>query len=214
MDTFLNQAIPAKELCLKKINKMKIKKIFLIFFLVQALSLNVKANTNEKKQAVVDYVGNIKEFSSKFIQTDGETIEEGNFYLKKNRLKIVYTFPSKIDLIIAKNKAMYFNKDLNEVEYFNPKKTMADVFFKVFNDPSFFTDFLIKSETNYIILEKVIGLDERQINVQLVFEDSPLVIRKININDENSKITYSIIDPNFNPNLDIKFFSMVNPNFN
>ncbi len=214
MDTFLNQAILAKELCLKKINKMKIKKIFLIFFLVQALSLNVKANTNEKKQAVVDYVGNIKEFSSKFIQTDGETIEEGNFYLKKNRLKIVYTFPSKIDLIIAKNKAMYFNKDLNEVEYFNPKKTMADVFFKVFNDPSFFTDFLIKSETNYIILEKVIGLDERQINVQLVFEDSPLVIRKININDENSKITYSIIDPNFNPNLDIKFFSMVNPNFN
>ena len=83
MDTFLNQAILAKELCLKKINKMKIKKIFLIFFLVQALSLNVKANTNEKKQAVVDYVGNIKEFSSKFIQTDGETIEEGNFYLKK-----------------------------------------------------------------------------------------------------------------------------------
>ena len=73
---------------------------------------------------------------------------------------------------------------------------------------------MIKSETNYIILEKVIGLDERQINVQLVFEDSPLVIRKININDENSKITYSIIDPNFNPNLDIKFFSMVNPNFN
>ena len=193
---------------------MKIKKIFLIFFLVQALSLNVKANTNEKKQAIVDYFSNIKEFSSKFIQTDGETIEEGNFYLKKNRLKIVYTFPSKINLIIAKNKAMYFNKDLNEVEYFNPKKTMADVFFKVFNDPSFFADFLIKSETNYIILEKVIGLDERQINVQLVFEDSPLVIRKININDENSKITYSIIDPNFNPNLDIKFFSMVNPNFN
>ena len=86
---------------------MKIKKIFLIFFLVQALSLNVKANTNEKKQAIVDYFSNIKEFSSKFIQTDGETIEEGNFYLKKNRLKIVYTFPSKIDLIIAKNKAMY-----------------------------------------------------------------------------------------------------------
>ena len=200
MDTFLNQAILAKELCLKKINKMKIKKIFLIFFLVQALSLNVKANTNEKKQAVVDYVGNIKEFSSKFIQTDGETIEEGNFYLKKNRLKIVYTFPSKIDLIIAKNKAMYFNKDLNEVEYFNPKKTMADVFFKVFNDPSFFTDFLIKSETNYIILEKVLGLDGRQINVQLIFEDSPLIIRKININDENSKTTYSIIDPDFNPN--------------
>ena len=211
MDTFLNQAILAKELCLKKINKMKIKKIFLIFFLVQALSLNVKANTNEKKQAVVDYVGNIKEFSSKFIQTDGETIEEGNFYLKKNRLKIVYTFPSKIDLIIAKNKAMYFNKDLNEVEYFNPKKTMADVFFKVFNDPSFFTDFLIKSETNYIILEKVLGLDGRQINVQLIFEDSPLIIRKININDENSKTTYSIIDPDFNPNLDIKFFSMLNP---
>ena len=47
-----------------------------------------------------------------------------------------------------------------------------------------------------------------------MFEDSPLVIRKININDENSKITYSIIDPNFNPNFDIKFFSMVNPNFN
>ena len=214
MGTFLSQVILAKELCLKKINRMKIKKFFLIFLLIQTLSLTVQANTNEKKQVVIDYVSNIEEFSSKFIQTDGKTIEEGNFYLKKNRLKIVYTFPSKIDLIIAKNKAMYFNKDLNEVEYFNPKKTMADVFFKVFNDPSFFTDFLIKSETNYIILEKVIGLDERQINVQLVFEDSPLVIRKININDENSKITYSIIDPNFNPNLDIKFFSMVNPNFN
>lgn len=211
MGTFLSQVILAKELCLKKINRMKIKKFFLIFLLIQTLSLTVQANTNEKKQVVIDYVSNIEEFSSKFIQTDGKTIEEGNFYLKKNRLKIVYTFPSKIDLIIAKNKAMYFNKDLNEVEYFNPKKTMADVFFKVFNDPSFFTDFLIKSETNYIILEKVLGLDGRQINVQLIFEDSPLIIRKININDENSKTTYSIIDPDFNPNLDIKFFSMLNP---
>ena len=134
--------------------------------------------------------------------------------IKGKRLRIEYTTPTNLVFVLKKNKAMYFNKDLNEVEYFNPKKTMADVFFKVFNDPSFFADFLIKSETNYIILEKVIGLDERQINVQLVFEDSPLVIRKININDENSKITYSIIDPNFNPNLDIKFFSMVNPNFN
>ena len=125
---------------------MKFNIIFIIFF-INSLSISAATNANEHKQKIINYIININEFSSKFIQSDGHTIEEGNFYIKKNRLKIVYTYPSRIELIIAKNKAMYFNKDLKEVEYFNPKKTMADIFFRVFNDELFFDKANIELKT-------------------------------------------------------------------
>ena len=36
--------------------------------------------------------------------------------------------------IIDKNKAMYFNEDLQEIEYFNPKNSIADYFYQIFNN--------------------------------------------------------------------------------
>ena len=81
----------------------------------------------------INYFG-IKEFSSRFIQSNGNTIEEGNLYLKNNRLKIQYTDPTNIIIIIAKNKAMYYNQDLEEVQYFDPQNSAAGIFIKKFEN--------------------------------------------------------------------------------
>ena len=45
----------------------------------------------------------------------------------------------------------------------------------------------------------------------IIFEKSPLIIRKIQIENAGNITTYSILDPNFNPILDDGFFSLVNP---
>ena len=58
-------------------------------------------NENINK-TITSYLHGIKEFSSGFIQSNGNTIEEGKLYLKNNRLKIQYTDPSNITIIIEK----------------------------------------------------------------------------------------------------------------
>ena len=97
---------------------------FYLFFTNLALA--------DSKEKIVNYLKEINNFSSKFIQSENGSLAEGYFHLKNKRLKVEYAKPSQIVIIVAKNKAMYFNKDLEEVEYFNPDKTIAIVFYDVF----------------------------------------------------------------------------------
>ena len=60
---------------------------------------------------------------------------------KVKRIKIQYNKPSNIIFILKNDKAMYFNVDLQEVEYFNTKNSIADIFFDVFYDEEFFREF-------------------------------------------------------------------------
>ena len=106
---------------------------------------------------------------------------------------------------------MYFNKDLEEVEYFRPGKTTAKIFYDIFYDKNFFLDSEILKENNFLKIQKVIFIDKVKTNISLVFETNPLVIKKINIATESDIIDFNILNPNFNPNLDKKFFSMINP---
>ena len=39
-----------------------------------------------------------------------------------NKIRLQYTVPTKIIFIAREKKAMYFNQDLEEVEYFNTKR--------------------------------------------------------------------------------------------
>ena len=194
---------------LKKINNFFISCVLsiIIFF---AFSANTLENEDINK-TITNYLHGIKEFSSGFIQSNGNTIEEGKLYLKNNRLKIQYTDPSNITIIVAENKAMYFNQDLEEVQYFNPRNSIANIFFQIFFDKHFFNNANFHEKEKSLLINKKIIFEDQEYNMSIIFEKSPLIIRKIKIQNADDITTYSILDPNFNPLLDDSFFSMADP---
>ena len=209
MVSFRSQATQEKEVSLKKINNFFISYIFIIF-IVFSFSVKTLGNENINKK-ITDYLHGIKEFSSGFVQSNGNTIEEGKLYLKNNRLKINYISPSNIVIIITEKKGMYFNQDLEEVQYFNPRKSIAKIFFQIFFDKYFFNDANFHEKEKSLFISKTIIFESQEYNVTIIFEKSPLIIRKIQIQNAGNITTYSILDPNFNPILDDGFFSLVNP---
>ena len=139
-----------KEMYLLRINKKKL--IFLLFFLFIVFLLPNQSNGNQTiiSSKISNYFFKINNFASKFIQSDSDGIQEGNIYLsnKVKRIKIHYNEPSNIVFILKNNKAMYFNVDLEEVEYFNTKNSIADIFFNVFYDEEFFFNSTIIEKEN------------------------------------------------------------------
>ena len=188
---------------------MQKKNIILIIIFYQIYFINTAFA--ESKTEIINYILGINNFSSKFIQTENESFSEGNFYLQNNRLKVEYLQPSSIEIILAKNKAMYFNKDLQEVEYFNPNKTIAKIFYEVFNNELFFTDANLKSKNAFSILEKDIVIDDIKYKIDILFENKPLIIRKVIIDDGTNVIQFGIINIDYFPEFEKKFFSMSNP---
>lgn len=206
MVIFLNQAMQEKEVFLKKINKIKIFVIIFIF----AFAKN-GYSTNSYEELITSYFSNIIEFSSYFLQTGNDSVEEGRLFLYNKRIKIEYLKPSRISLVIAEKKAMYYNKDLEEVQYFNPEKTAAKIFFNVFFDLNFFRNTDIVEKNNTLTIQKNIILDSEQASIKIFFERSPLIIRGLEINNNGEITNIGILEINLNPNLDDSIFSLADP---
>ena len=194
---------------LKKINNFLIFPILFFCFHLNASDVN-----NYNKEILIDYLSNINEFHSQFLQSDGITIEEGEIFIKNKRIRIDYIKPKKIRIVIASKKAMYFNIDLQEIEYFNPKNSSAQIFFDIFNSNIFLNDTMFFEKKNSLTITKEIKIDKDSFtDLIIIFEKGPLVIRKIKIkkNNSNDYLVYSIINPNFNFTFEKDFFSMANP---
>lgn len=198
-----------KEMYLKKIFK---RKVFIIFFFIFIL-IN-KAAFSEKNnyiKTVSDYIENIKEFSSPFIQIQNNEISEGFLFLKNQRMRIEYKSPNNIIFVLKKNKGMFFNVELEEVQYFNTNKTVGQIFFDIFYDKSFFFEFEFKKNLGGFNLSKNIDIDETNHKIVIYFEEMPIKLRKLEVITANSKTSFAITNPNYNPELDEKLFSLANP---
>ena len=204
MGISLNQIIQEKEVFSKKINNIIIF-LCLIFFTYKA------SFANTSRDNVLKQINDIQEFSSRFIEVNNNSISEGNIYIKNKRIRIDYIKPSKITIILSENKAMYFNKDLEEVEYFNPKNTIANIFYKIFLKKDFFNSYKLTRKENVLILENNLLIDEVASNIKIIFETRPFLIKKIQLSKKNNLIMINIINPNYYPLIDDKFFSMANP---
>ena len=194
---------------LKQISNFFILSLFFLFF----FNNNILANENSEdlKIEINKYVNSIVEFSGKFIQLSNSEISEGRLFLKDKRIRIDYLTPSKITIVLSDKKAMYFNHELSELEYFNPNKTIANIFYDVFYNKNFFNKTNIYNNSGYLIAKKLILLDDEEINMQIYFEKNPLIIKKIDTitNGESIKISFSNL--NYNPIFKKNFFSMANP---
>tara|TARA_Y100001970_G_scaffold171293_1_gene209375 strand:- start:1268 stop:1894 length:627 start_codon:yes stop_codon:yes gene_type:complete len=205
-----------KEMYLQKINK-KIFHLHLIFIIIIFLISNtVRGNQNILSSEISNYFIKIDNFTSQFIQSDSDGIQEGTIYLsnKVKRIKIHYTNPSNIVFILKDNKAMYFNIDLEEVEYFGTKNSLADIFFNVFYEEEFFHNSKIIQKKNTIEIKKIISTNEEMVEILIYFEKNPLLIKQIKIKENDGYRVMTFINPNFNISFRENFFSIANPLLN
>ena len=198
-----------KEMFLKKNKKSFLFFICILFFYKCAISSQDLKQFNE---SVINYFESINTFSAQFIQSDGNTIEEGSLYIGEERLRIEYEDPNKILIILDKNKAMFHNYSLNETEFFNPNDTPAQFFFKIFKNKNFFYNIKIFYEENNVVLTKFETVDDLEYIIKIYFENSPLILRKIIVMNDIDYLEISLSNHNLNESYDKKFFKLISPN--
>ena len=190
---------------------------FLIVFLVLfSIFCSYDSYAEEKvdKNKIFDYLENINEFSASFIQIQENDISEGLLFIGFERLKLEYTKPSKLIFILKKNRGMLYNPDLKEVQYFNTKNNAGQIFFDLFYNKNFFEDSKILSSSKEITVDKEIDFDDSKYKINILFENFPLNLRKISVDNSDTVTFFSITNHNYNPKLDKKIFSLANPLLN
>ena len=196
-----------KDKFLKKDKLIFFLKIILLTFLTKILF----ANTTDKKDILINYVQNIKNFSANFIQSDGQSIEEGIIYIGKDRIRVDYFNPSKITIVMDQDKAMYVNYDLGEVQYFNPQDSAAGVFINIFKNNLFLDGASIDIKNKNIFLKKEGEIDNEKFTLLILFEKNPNILRKIRLEYNDIYNSVMLSDHNFNAVFDKKFFTLANP---
>ena len=212
----MNQVMQEKEMYLQKISKKIFYFLLFFLFIVFLIPSPVRGGQNILSSEISNYFFKINNFTSKFIQNDSDGIQEGSIYLsnKVKRIKIHYTDPSNIIFVLKDNKAMYFNVDLEEVEYFGTKNSVADIFFNVFYEEEFFSDSKIVEKKNTIEIKKIISTNEQDVEIILYFEKNPLLIKQIKIKENDGYRVMTFVNPNFNISFRENFFSIANPLLN
>ena len=187
----------------------KISYFYIIVFLI--FSYKVYSNTNVKIK-VLDYLNSLQYFSASFIQNDNETLSEGRVYIGKKRVRAEYLSPSKILIVLDEDKAMYYNYELEEDEFFNPKNTNAWFFYDIFRNPYFFKDSKIAVKDKEIIIKKN-GVDSEKVKylINVYFENSPIILRKIEVFINDAFLQIAIFDHNYNEDFDKNFFKLISP---
>ena len=190
---------------------------FLIVFIVLfSIFYSYDSFAEEKidKDKIFDYLENINEFSASFIQIQENDVSEGLLYIGFERLKLEYTSPSELIFILKKNRGMLYNPDLKEVQYFNTKNSAGQIFFDLFYNKNFFEDSKIISNSQEITVDKEIDFDDSKYKINILFENFPLNLRKISVDNSDTVTFFSITNHNYNPKLDKKIFSLANPLLN
>ena len=116
---------------------------------------------------------NLDEFSSSFLQIQDNDISEGLIYIKGNRIRIEYTSPSNLVFILKENKGMYYNKELEEVQYFNPKNTIGKFFINLFNNDDFLSNSTIEKREGYFYILKEIQFDDVIYKITIILRKTP-----------------------------------------
>ena len=198
-----------KEVFLKQISR---KSTIIVLLLGVLICVQILAeDLMPTKGSLNDYIKKSNEFSAQFIQASNESLSDGFLYLDNKRIKIEYMEPSKITLILSQSKAMYFNHELNEVEYFNPTKTIGNIFYQIFYDNDFFKKTKLMIQKNSITAIKNVEIEGEGVILSIYFEQNPLILRKIEIKKNSESIVFSISNINHNPNFDKNLFSMIDP---
>ena len=197
-----------KEVFLKKVFDLKFIKLLVVLIF---LSFPAKNKESNSLNDALTYLKNLDEFSSSFLQIQDNDVSEGLIYIKGNRIRIEYTSPSNLVFILKENKGMYYNKELEEVQYFNPKNTIGKFFINLFNNDDFLLNSTIEKRESYFYILKEIQFDDVIYKITIYFEENPFQLRKLEIANDIDVTAFTILNHNYNPDLNDKIFSLANP---
>ena len=146
----------AKDTFLKKIELTNLFFFFCIFLHFEIVF------AGQVKEGVIKHINSLNNFSANFIQSNdnGISIEEGVIFIGEKRIKVQYNSPSNVTIILDERKSMYFNRDLQEVEYFKTKKSEASIFFEILKNKKFLNNAEITNEQNNVVIKKTYSFDE------------------------------------------------------
>ncbi|MDC0232838.1 outer-membrane lipoprotein carrier protein LolA [Pelagibacteraceae bacterium] len=182
----------------------------MLFFSILFFIILCCKNTNAEEVGlkVENYIKNLNFFSSKFIQSNGSSLEEGYIYIKDTKIRLDYFYPDRT-LIISKKKGVYINHELKEESFFSTKKNIVKIFYDIFLDHNFFASEIFVENNGEIFFEKKITIDSTKTSLKIFFENNPLLLRKIIAENANEVISISFNEHNYNSVFDEKLFSFV-----
>ena len=203
MELYQKQIMLGKDRFLKKqINLLFVSTLFIIIL----FSKNTIGDEIDVK--IANYIKNLNFFSSKFIQSNGASLEEGYIYIKDTKIRLDYFYPDRT-LIISKKKGVYINHELKEESFFSTDSNVVKLFYDVFLDYNFFSSLTFKENNREVIFEKTILVDSKNTNLKIYFENKPLLLRKIIAKTENEIISISFSEHNYNGVFEESLFSFV-----
>ena len=187
--------------------------VLLCFFILTFFLTKNVISSEKNYLKISNYLYEIKNFTVSFIQEDGGSLSEGKIFIGENRLRVEYQTPSKILIILDKDKAMYYNFELDEDEFFDPQNTSAWFFFDIFKNKDFLTGGILQSKNKNILIQKQGEINGGIYNLEIDFEDNPLVLRKIRLDTADTYLKLSFFDHVYNQEFSDDFFKLINPKF-
>jgi len=158
------------------------------------------------------YLNEVKYFYADFIQQSEEGNAFGGLYISRpGKLKMHYSNPNNLDIIINGAVFLYHDKDLNERSYLQSNN--FPISFLARNNISF-TDkndqILLKNtkfkDDNIVIFMSFIT-EQSSSDFKLAFKLNPISLKSIEVFDSNDKLIYiKIISPKYNEQIEDKFF--------
>ena len=188
----------------------KINFLILIFILCFSHTLNAE-NIYEK---IFNYNDNLKNSSVNFIQTNVNEIQEGMMFFGDRRIKIVYKKPQKITIILSEKKGIYINHELKESQFFATRNSYIKFFFDVFHKKKYLKNIIVKESDHKIDIKEKIIMDNILYNVSLVYENDPIKLRRLEIENDGEKTQMGFFNHSSEKKFEKKFFSMIDPYLN
>ena len=181
----------------------------LILILSLFFSQNLHAENIYEK--VFKYNNALKNSVANFIQTNDNYIQEGVIFFGNERIKINYSKPQKISIILSDKKGIYINHELKESQFFATKNSYIKFFFDVLYNRKYLESLVFKESDHKIEISENIKLDKILYKIKLVYENEPIYLRRLEITNDNGKTQIGFFNHRLKQNFEKKFFSMIDP---
>jgi hypothetical protein len=195
----------AKDKFLEKIN-------LLILFI--SLCFPHALNAENIYDKIFNYNYKLKNSSVNFIQTNLNDLQEGVVFFGDKRIKIIYTKPQQITIILSEKKGIYINHELEESQFFATKNSYIKFLFDVFYKEKYLKNIILEESNDKIEISEKIKLDNILYKIKLVYENEPIKLRRLEINDNDEKTQMGFFNHSLEKKFEKKFFSMVDPYLN
>jgi hypothetical protein len=188
-----------------------LERISLIFFIAFFVLNAYPSQGKNIEQELTKHNNSLNNISIFFIQSDNESLEEGFIHIGKERIRVDYTSPKKISVVLSKKKGIYIDHELKESEFFSINNSFIKIYYNMFKDKDFFTKSDIQLNEKRITVKKNFFIEKTKYPVEIIYENNPIKLRRVTIEFDKKKHTLSFVSYTFVKDFRKKFFKLIDP---